>query len=212
MIAITDGLMLRAWRSTSRPSRSGIRASDTTRANGCLFSSSMAARPFSATTTSCPSRLSRIASSSRIDRSSSTTRMRADWLAVAARSAVTVPAMSGVPPLDVGDCPLVRGIGFSHGQRYLHARAFSLLRGNPDLAAIIARDALDDGEPEARAIGESAAEPLEDAIHILGGGPDAFVVHAADHFAVAALSHRPRPLSQPQLAARPAGAQAVGGE
>src|SRR5258708_39834848 len=197
MIAITDGLMLRAWRSTSRPSRSGIRASDTTRSNGCLFSRSMAARPFSATTTSCPSRLSRIASSSRIDRSSSTTRMRADWLAVAARSAVTVPAMSGVPPLDVGDCPLVRGIGFSHGQRYLHARAFSLLRGHPYPAALIARDALDDGEPEARAIGESPAERLEHASGILRGDPDAFVVHADDHFPVAAVPHGPRPPHQP---------------
>src|SRR5258708_8703220 len=188
MIGITDGLMLRAWRSPSRPSRSGIRASDTTRSNGCLFSRSMAARPFSATTTSCPSRLSRIASSSRIDRSSSTTRMRADSLAVAARSAVTVPAMSGVPPPDVGDCPLVRGIGFSHGQRYLHARAFSLLRGHPDLAAVIARDALGDGEAQAPAIGESAPEWLEDAIHILGGDADAFGVHADDHVAVPAAS------------------------
>src|SRR5260370_25853502 len=197
MSAITDGLMLRAWRSTSRPSRSGIRASDSTRSNGGLLSSSIVARPFSAPTTSCPSRLSRIASSSRIDRSSSTTRMRADSLAVAARSAVTVPAMSGVPPPDVGDCPLVRGIGFSHGQRYLHARAFSLLRGHPDLAAVIARHALDDGEPDARAIGESAPEWLEDAIHILGGDADPFVVPSDHPFAVAAASPPPRPRPQP---------------
>src|SRR5260221_8660272 len=172
MIAVIDGLMLRAWRSTSSPSRSGIRASDTTRSNGRSSSSAIAARPFSATATSCPSRLSRIASISRIERSSSTTRMRAGTLAVGG-GAVTVPAMSGLPQRAVGGGPLVRGIGFSHRERDLHARSFALLRDHADLTPVVARDAVDDRQAEARAVGEPAAERLEDAVHVLGRDADA---------------------------------------
>jgi hypothetical protein len=93
MIAITDGLMLRAWRSTSSPSTSGMRASETTRSKGFWFNRSMAPRPLSATDTSCPSRFNRIASISRIDRSSSTTRIRADSTA-GVRSAVALLAIT----------------------------------------------------------------------------------------------------------------------
>src|SRR5258708_18650720 len=209
MMAITDGLMLRAWRSTSRPSRAGMRASDTTRSKGRVFRNSMAARPFSATTTSCPSRLSRMASISRIERSSSTTRMRADSLTVAVRSAVTVPAMSGVLPRAVGDRPLVRGICFSHGQRHLHAGAFSLLRGHADFAAVGARNPVAAGQAEAGAVREAAPERLEDAVDVLGRDAHPFVVDAEDHLAVAAAAGRRRPRPPPELAPGGHGAQAV---
>jgi hypothetical protein len=46
MIAMIAGLTLRAWRKTSRPSTSGIRASDTIRSKARLLSRSIAVRPF----------------------------------------------------------------------------------------------------------------------------------------------------------------------
>src|SRR5260221_8459416 len=172
----------------------------------------MAARPFSATETSCPSRLSRIASISRIERSSSTTRMRADSLAVAAVAGVTMPAMSGVPLADVGDRPLVGGVGLADGQRHLDAGPLPLLRGHANLAAVVARNPMDDGEAETGAVGEPAAERLEHAVDVLGGDADPLVVDADDHLGSPAAAAGPGLHPQAELPAGRHRAQAVGRE
>ena len=51
------------------------------------------------------------------------------------------------------------------------------LRVDGNRAALVADDAVHDGEAEPRAFGEAAVERLEDAIELLGRDADAVVAH-----------------------------------
>src|SRR6185436_20892778 len=95
-----------------------------------------------------------MASISRIDRSSSTTRMRG-WR----RSA----GVSGA----VAFMSLCHHRG-SRRQMNGHGRAAARLRADLDLAVVVRDDTMDDRQPEAAALAESSVKGLKQAVEFLG--------------------------------------------
>src|SRR6476646_801532 len=102
-----------------------------------------------------------MASISRIDRSSSTTRIRGGR-----RSAAT----SGTGALDVL-MSLCRDRG-PRRQVDRDGRAVARLRADLNLAVVVRDDAMDDGEPEAAPLREPTVEGLEQALEFVGRDAD----------------------------------------
>src|SRR4029453_11649721 len=94
------------------------------------------------------------------------------------------------------------------GQPDGHRGPLARLRADANLAVVVVDDAMDDSEPEAAALRESAVERLEETVEILRWNPDSFVLHSQDHVARRGV-HRAR---QPQTAAIRHRSQAVGGK
>src|ERR1043166_5300847 len=103
-----------------------------------------------------------MASSSRIDRSSSTTRMRGGSRSAgcAARWAAVLMESS-------------RRDGRSGREEHRQARAGAGLRAHLNLAMVVRDNAMHDGQPETASLGEAAVERLEQAVQIPGGNADA---------------------------------------
>src|SRR5882672_9082989 len=113
-----------------------------------------------------------MASSSRIDRSSSTTRMRGGTRSAggAARWAAVLMGSS-------------RRDGRSSRQAYRHTGAGALLRAHLNLTVVVRNDAVDDGEAEAAALGEAAVKRLEQTVQFLDWNADAGVLYR-QHYAL----------------------------
>src|SRR4029453_3230331 len=94
------------------------------------------------------------------------------------------------------------------GQPDGHRGPLARLRADANLAVVVVDDAMDDSEPEAAALRESAVERLEETVEILRWNPDSFVLHSQDHVARRRV-HRAR---QPQTPAIRHRSQAVGGK
>src|SRR5256885_10470463 len=110
-----------------------------------------------------------MASSSRIDRSSSTTRMRGGTrsAAGAARWAAVLIGFS-------------RRDDRSSRQAYRHAGTGALLRAHLNLTVVVGNDAVDDGETKAAALGEAAVKRLEQTVQLLDRDADAGVLYCQD--------------------------------
>src|SRR5687767_2433176 len=175
----------RSAAATPQPSRTGIRMSRSMR-NGVTFSSTLrASRPFIAVTTAYPS-LSRIARTvSRIEGSSSTTRIGAG-VALRRSADATLPARA---PGDSPRCCPLHTITSVHPpigrlrQHDMERAALAKLALHPDTPAVLLDDALADvqAEPHPRVLPvvdvRRAAETLEDGADILGRDADAVVLH-----------------------------------
>ena len=160
--------------------------------------------PSSAVSTSNPSRWNSSRIHSRIDCSSSAIRMR------------------GFSPSRIPASRLA-GRGFLHdawrsarrvralGKRDAEDGAAARSRLDVDVAVVVGDDAMDDGQAEAGALAERAAERLEDRVDVLGRNADAFVFDAAARASVRARASS-RTRAQAQRAAVRHRAQAVGGE
>src|SRR4051812_7868020 len=212
-----------ASRSRSTPFICGIRISVIRISTRSCLSSSSPAAPSAAISTSYPSRRSTIDSSSRIERSSSTTSTRAG------ASAVLVPPLWTCMVIDCSEglCPsdaptrslagplmpdsarvarfaalarvfrrfgrvwswsvqhrrrIIR-LGGRQRQRDLDTRSHAPLRRDVDLAAVVADDAVDDGEAEAGAAFKRTAKWLKDAVELFRCDADTLILDPDEHLA-----------------------------
>src|SRR3954467_3823471 len=110
-----------------------------------------------------------MASISRMDRSSSTTRMRGERRSAGVSVAVAFMSLCH----HRGPCRQVHG----------HGRAAARLRADLNLAVVIGHDAMHDRQPKAAALAESPVKRLKEAVEFLGLNADALVLHG-DHDAV----------------------------
>src|SRR6185369_15558183 len=106
-----------------------------------------------------------MASSSRIDRSSSTTRIRGGWRSGAGSARWAALLMSS-------SCRNRRPRRQAHGD----ARTDALLRVHANLTVVIGDDAMDDGQSETAALGKPAVERLKQAFQFGRGDADPLVL------------------------------------
>src|SRR6185369_15240519 len=106
-----------------------------------------------------------MASISRIERSSSTTRMRGARRSAATSVAVVLMSRSVFPSL----------CGYSGPLRQMHGHGGPAIDLGADLnlAVVVGHDAVDDGQPEAAALRKSPVKRLEQAVEIVGRDTDA---------------------------------------
>ena len=212
MIAIIDGLMLRACRSTSRPSRSGIRASDDDQVERTLVeqvdgAAAVLRRPRPrALPASAGSRASRASIARRRRRECAPTRWR--WRRVRESTMPAIRRSSAA----VGERPLVRGLRRAHGQRHFR-RCVPLPCCDVDanLAAVVARDPVDDRQAEARARWRSRRGTAGRCRPTSSGAiPTPSSSTPSDHFGAARRAPALRLRPEPELPAARHRAQAVG--
>src|SRR5437899_7147882 len=106
-----------------------------------------------------------MASSSRIDRSSSTTRMRGGRRSTAGSARWAALLMSS-------SCRDRRARRQAHGD----ARTNALLRVHTNLTVVVGDDAMDDGQAETAALGKPAVERLKEAFQLRCGNADPLVL------------------------------------